>query len=284
MAEPESFVGNVAFSDFILFLFVIIFTFIVGGALHIIIIRFLKEKTRPAIYKTISKIALYGTYAAGFYFAFAKVINLNVPAGLAALGVLGIAILLPTLPVLQNLAAGMVLSFERPFKEEDIVEINGVMCKVKDVMLRKTSFRAFDGKIITVPNIMFITGTPIINYSKGEFIKVSLMVDIKNHADKDKAIEIIQNICAENPNILPNVPEKRFDRITKLLEMPANFLKIPKNVKALAPRVMVKNVNKDKLSLEVWFWIWDVFKKESIISSFYTKLMAEFEKEKVKFG
>jgi len=284
MENLEFTIGDVHFNDFLIFIFVILFTFIVGGALSILIIRLLKDKTNPAVYKTISKIVMYGVYAAGFYYAFAHVIKLNLPAGLAALGILGIVILTPAMPILQNLAAGIILSFERPFKEDDIVEINNNLCKVKDIMLRKTSFRALDGKIIIMPNILFMTSIPIINYSRGEFIKVRFMVDIKNHVDKDKAMLIIEKICSENPNILPNVPEKRRDKIMKIFSIPANFFSVPKNIKALAPRVMINNVNKDKLTLEVWFWIWDIFKKESIISSFYNKIIAEFEREKIKFG
>ena len=42
-----------------------------------------------------------------------------------------------------------------PFKEDDIVEVNDTLCKVKNVMLRKTSFRALDGKIITMLRTKF---------------------------------------------------------------------------------------------------------------------------------
>lgn len=284
MVESTSFIGDVSFANFLLFLFVVLFTFILGSLLNMLMIKLLKDRTRPIIQKTVSKTVMYAVYALGLYLAFGRILNFNFPAGLAALGILGIAMLLPTVPILQNIASGFVLTLERPFKEEDIVEVNGTLCKVRNVMLRKTVFRAFDGKIITMPNILFMTSSPIINYSRGEFIKVSLPVDIKEPGDKDRAIEVIQRICTANPNILPNVPEKKLDRIMKLVQIPAHFFTIPKNVKALTPRVMVKYVNKDKVSLEVWFWIWDVFKKELIVSSFYSRLMEEFSKEKIKFG
>lgn len=284
MVESASFIGDVSFANFLLFLFVVVFTFVLGSILNALMLKFLKDRAKPIIQKTVSKTAMYCVYALGLYLAFGKIINFNLPAGLAALGILGIGLLLPAVPLLQNIAAGFVLTLERPFKEEDIVEVNGSLCKVRNVMLRKTVFRAFDGRIIILPNILFMTSSPIINYSKGEFIKLTLPVDIKDPSDKEKAIEIIQKICTANPNILPNVPEKKMDRIMKLVEIPAHFFTIPKNVKALTPRVMIRNVNKDKLSLEVWFWIWDVFRKELIISSFYGKLIEEFGKEKIKFG
>ena len=280
----DTFTGGVPTQNFLLFLFVIIFTFIFGSLLSLLVLKYLKERVKPAVSKTISKIVMYGIYALGLYLAFVKIINWNARASLAALGILGVAWLLPAVPLLQNIMAGFVLSLERPFNEEDIVEFNGVLCKVRNVMLRKTSLRAVDGRIIIVPNLTFITTTPIINYSKGEFIRVSLSISITADSDKEKAAEIIKKICTDSPSILPNIPEKKLSKVTKLLSIPANFFTIPKNIKNLNPRVMIKDVTKDKISLEVWFWIWDVLMKERIVSSFYKKLADEFKKEDIKFG
>ena len=59
---------------------------------------------------------------------------------------------------------------------------------------------------------------------------------------------------------------------------------IPRNIKALSPQVMIKSASKDKIGLEVWFWIWNILMKENIISSFYEELIKEFNKEGIKFG
>ncbi len=279
-----TFIGNVTFQNFLLFIFVVILTFVAGVVLNILIIKVLKGKAKPGIYKTFSKVMVYGVYALGLYLAFNKIINFNVPAGLAAIGVLGIAMLLPMVPILQNIAAGVILEIERPFREEDIIEINGELCKVKDIMLRKTRLRSLDGKIILFPNLLFITGTPIINYSKGEFIRITVGVDVMVGSDKEKVTGIIEGICTENPNILPNIPEKKMNKIMKILEIPASFFTIPKNIKPLNPKIMIKSVNKEKISLEVWFWIWDITMKEKVVSSFYEKLIEEFKKDNISFG
>jgi small-conductance mechanosensitive channel len=279
-----NFIGDVSFHSFLLFLFVIVLTFILGGFLNILVIKLLKEKTKPVVYKTLSKIVMYSVYVSGFYLAFNKIINFSLPAGLAALGVLGIALLLPMVPVLQNIASGVVLAFERPFKEEDIIEINGELCKVKDIMLRKTRLRSLDGKIIIISNLSFIAGLPVINYSAGEFIKISLNIEVASDTDNNKVVKILEKICYNSPNILPNVPEKKLDTIAKILSVPKNFFTVPRNIKNLKPVVNIKNVNKDKISLELSFWIWDILLKESIISSFYQKLIEEFKRENIKLG
>ena len=280
----QFFIGGVPLPNFLLFILIVIITFVVGGLLNRLIIRLLKEKVSPGIYQTISKLVMYGVYIFGLYFAFNKIIDFNIPAALTALGILGLGLLFTTLPLLQNIAAGVVISLQRPFKEDDIVEMNGIICKVDDVMLSKTRLRALDGRIIIVPNSIFMTGIPIINYSQGEFIKVVLSFDVTYLIEKDKAMKIIEKICHENAYILPNVPEKKLNRITKILEIPKNFFTIQQNIKSLTPQVFIRGVNKEKINLEVWFWIWDILMKEKTISSFYENLMKDFKGKKIKFA
>ncbi len=92
------------------------------------------------------------------------------------------------------------------------------------------------------------------------------------------------NICNKDPNILPHVPEKKLDTITKIFSVPANFFSMPKNVQALSPRIMIKGVTKDNIKLELWFWIWNILMREQIVSTFYSKLIEDFKKGNVKFG
>ena len=275
-ANANNFIGAVSLQNFLLFIFVIIVTIILGNIVKIIIARLLKAKKQPVFYKTVSRLAMYVIYLLGFYFAFQRILNFNIPAVLAALGILGITLLLTMLPVLQNVFAGIVLALERPFKENEIVEIDGTVCLVKDITLRKTVLRSLDGKLITVSNIKFITDR-VVNYSKGEFIRVDLSIDLKNDLNYQKAIEIINKILHEEPNILPHVPKKELNLMEKLFSM-------PKNLSVLEPKIFIKSVGKDKISLQVWFWIWDILRKEKIVSSFYESLLLEFKNNKIQFG
>ncbi len=276
VVDTGNLVGEVSFQNFLLFIFVVIITIVIGNLVNIIIVKLLKSKTKPGFYKTFSRLVMYSIYIIGFYLAFQKILNFNIPAFLTALGILGITFLLTMLPILQNTFAGIILSLERPFKEGDIVEVDGNVCLVKDVMLRKTVLRSLDGKLITVSNIKFMTGE-VINYSKGEFIRVELNINIGNAPNYQKAIDMINKILHEDPNILPHVPKKELSLIQK-------FFVMPKNLAVLEPKIFIKNVDKDKISLQIWFWIWDILRKEVIVSNFYEALMQEFKNNKVSFG
>src|SRR3989344_8462664 len=190
--DTSNFIGDVPIQNIFLFIFIAIFSILIGN-----IAKILKKNSKPASYRILSKIAMYSIYFFGFYFAFKYVLIFNIPSFLAALGILGITFLLTMLPLLQNIFAGLVVSFERPFKENDVIEVDGNICIVRDIMLRKTILRSLDGKIIIVSNIKFATGE-IINYSKGEFIRVELTVHVKNDGNHEKAIGIIDKILHEH--------------------------------------------------------------------------------------
>ena len=51
MAEISDFIGEVSVERFLLFLFVIIFTFILGSLSHILVRRFMTERVRAIISK-----------------------------------------------------------------------------------------------------------------------------------------------------------------------------------------------------------------------------------------
>ena len=276
IVDTNDFIGEVSFQNFLLFIFVVIITIILGNIARLIIARVLRAKVQPAIYKTLSRIAMYVVYFAGFYFAFQRILNFSISAFLAALGILGITLLLTMLPFLQNIFAGVILSLERPFRENDIVEVNDNVCIVKDIMLRKTILRSLDGKLIIAPNINFINGE-VRNYSRGEFIRVDLFIDIKNDSNYQKAIDIINKILHEDPNILPHVPKKELNLVQK-------FFVMPKNLAVLEPKIFIRKVDKDKINLQVWLWIWDILRKEGIVSNFYETLMQEFKNNKISFG
>ena len=271
-----NFIGEVSLQNFLLFIFVVMLTFIAANIVSRLLQKALREKFSPIVLKSLSKISTYTIYFLGFYFAFQKILDFNITAFLAALGILGITLLLTMLPILQNFFAGLVISVERPFKEEDIVEIDGIIGIVKDITLIKTVIRSLDGKLLIVPNMRFVTGN-VANYSKGEFIRIDLGIMVRNDANYRKAIEIINKILHENPNVLPNVPKRELSIIEK-------FFVMPKNPKVLEPLIFIKNADKDKITLQVWFWIWDILKNEKIVSDFYEKLMLEFKNDRVYFG
>ncbi len=278
MAELPGFVERV-----VIFVITFFITIAISRLTGIYVGRYLHGKVKQSVYSPFIKLIQYCIYLLGFYIMVYHVMEFDIAANLTALGILGIAIFLPLVPILQNFSSGIFLSIERPFTEEDYILYNDEICRVKDMGMRRTILRSVNGKIISVPNIVFITGTPVVNYTKGKFIRIQRPLTIKNHSDLASAKKIILDVCTSNPNILPNIPQAKFNQLKKWLRMD-DSKETRHRIEKLLPRIHIKSVSKDKIELDVWFWIWNIAYRDDAVSSFYQQILERFAQENIELG
>lgn len=124
---------------------------------------------------------------------------------LAALGAAGLAIGLALKDSLANLAAGVLLIGFRPFRAGDYVEVAGQGGSVVSVRLFFTLLATPDNKEVTIPNNQ-ITTNPIVNYSARDTRRLELLVGIAYAADAQQAMQVIRDVLAAEPRVLPEPP------------------------------------------------------------------------------
>lgn len=108
---------------------------------------------------------------------------------LAGVGIIGLALGFAFQDLAANFMAGVIMSFQRPFKLDDIVETNGHMGVVEDLSLRSTFIRTFQNQVVMVPN-KDIFGNPLVNYSTKGKRRVDLSCGVAYGDDLAKAKEI----------------------------------------------------------------------------------------------
>lgn len=108
---------------------------------------------------------------------------------LAGVGIIGLALGFAFQDLAANFMAGVIMSFQRPFKLDDIVETNGHMGVVEDLSLRSTFIRTFQNQVVMVPN-KDIFGNPLVNYSTKRKRRVDLSCGVAYGDDLAKAKEI----------------------------------------------------------------------------------------------
>ena len=108
---------------------------------------------------------------------------------LAGVGIIGLALGFAFQDLAANFMAGVIMSFQRPFKLDDIIETNGHMGVVEDLSLRSTFIRTFQNQVVMVPN-KDIFGNPLINYSAKGKRRVDLSCGVAYGDDLAKAKEI----------------------------------------------------------------------------------------------
>ncbi len=269
-------IGAISLERITIFVFVILVSAVGGNVMYSLIVKYMEmRKIKFWGAYLLAKMLLYSTYLVGIGYGITYVLSFNVSELVASLGLLGIVIASGSIQMIQNYYSGFLLILDRPFREKDYVEFNGTVCKVLNIGLRRTQLRSVDGRIYIVPNTIFFSN-PVINYTQGEYIKTTVDVPIAPDADVEKARAIIMEICIENNDIVPKV-----SRHMSVLEA---LLSMPKDMKKLEPKVLIKGVDKDKSVLEVWFWIRNINRRDSIRSEVLWRVKERFKEEGIKLG
>jgi len=120
---------------------------------------------------------------------------------IAAVGAAGLAIGLALQGTLQNIAAGIMLLFLRPFQVGDFIETANATGVVKEIGLFATEFETLDGLYLLAPNSE-VWGSPVTNYSRLPNRRFDLVVGIAYDDDINKAFAAFEDIAASHEKVL----------------------------------------------------------------------------------
>lgn len=119
----------------------------------------------------------------------------------AGLGVTGFIVGFAFQESLGNLASGMMIAINEPFKVGDYICAGGFEGSVLEVNMMATVLATADNKRITIPN-KAAWGGPIVNFSALNRRRVDLQVGIGYGEDIEKAIAVIKETVAQVPGVL----------------------------------------------------------------------------------
>ena len=139
----------------------------------------------------------------GFILAFgaAKIDLSNIAIIVGALGV-GIGFGLQN--IFNNLVSGLILAFERPVQVGDIIQISSIniMGEVKEIGIRASIIRTFDGAEVVVPNGNLISNEMINWTLSDKRRRQEILVGVAYGTDTDKVKKILEKIVTEHDHIL----------------------------------------------------------------------------------
>ena len=115
-------------------------------------------------------------------------------------GAASLAIGLALQGTLQNVAAGVMLLFFRPFRIGDYVEAGGKAGTVTAIDLFLTEFATPDNVRILVPNAQ-IWGNPVVNYSHHKTRRLDLTVGVDYGDEIDTAFATIRSVIAADARV-----------------------------------------------------------------------------------
>lgn len=127
---------------------------------------------------------------------------------IAVLGTAGLAIGLALQGTLQNIAAGIMLLFQRPFGIGDYIDAEGLAGTVDEIGLFTTRMHTYDGIYQQVPNAR-LWNHAITNYSRLPTRRLDIVVGIGYADDIDKALaallDLLENDARAHGDPAPQV-------------------------------------------------------------------------------
>jgi small conductance mechanosensitive channel len=109
---------------------------------------------------------------------------------LAGVGILSLGLAFAFQDIATNFIAGIIISFRRPVRIDDLIEVNGIMGFTQEVNLRETIIRTPQGKKIIIPN-KDIFQSALTNHTRAEKQRLDIEVGVSYGDDLDKVKAVV---------------------------------------------------------------------------------------------
>lgn len=180
---------------------ILIIGFIISNLVGKLVVKAMQAKgVDPSIHsfiKTIVTLILKFT----FVLSALSTLKIDVNSFVTALGAAGVTAGLGLQSSISQLASGIQILMNHPFKSGDYIDVGTVSGKVHEIKIMYTVLITVDNKRVIIPN-SYITSNNIINYNAEARRRLDLVFSVSYEADIAKAKEVILEVIRENNLIL----------------------------------------------------------------------------------
>ncbi len=156
--------------------------------------------------------------------------------------------------IVNNFISGIIILFEKPIKEGDLIEVDGVLGNVTSISTRSTRIDTISGITIFIPNSKLLENK-LINRSHTLFTEIEIPLIISYETDFEKIKEILLGITKE---------------IDLILEEPASS-------------VSLSELADSYMKVKLFVWIQEQNKYAAVRSRLNQRILQEFRKHNIKF-
>lgn len=142
---------------------------------------------------TIYQIIKYITYVIAFFLSI-KALGFDITIIIGASAALMVGIGLGLQDVFKDIFSGIVLLIEGVFKVGDVIEVDGIVCRVKKIDLRTSKVENRDGTTVVVPNSNLVNKNLInwsVNHRNTRFF---ISVGVAYGSDTQKVAAILKDV------------------------------------------------------------------------------------------
>lgn len=141
-----------------------------------------------------------------------RALGVDITAGLAALGVGGIALALGAQKLIENLVGSVSLIADRPVRVGDFCRFGQTLGTIEEIGIRSTRIRTLDRTIVTVPNGEF-SSLHLENFSKRDQFLLRHNIGLRYETRPGQlsaALTTFRDMLAEHPRVVDETARVRF--------------------------------------------------------------------------
>ena len=155
--------------------------------------------------------------------------------------------------IFQDLVSGIFILVEGTIREDDVIEIDGLVGKILTINIRTSQVLSRDGIVIIVPNHKFINEN-IINWSHSSAAtRFKVTVSVAYGTDVEKVRMILVTCASNHPDVIHND------------ESNATFARLV-------------DFGDNGIHFELYFWSYNIFRIENTKSDIRFLINSEFNK------
>jgi small-conductance mechanosensitive channel len=117
-------------------------------------------------------------------------------------GALGVGIGFGLQNIVNNFVSGIILLYERPIQEGDVIEAGQILGVVRRIGTRSSTVRTFDGAEVVVPNANLISAE-VTNWTLSDrACRVELKLGVAYGTDPRRVLEVLRGVVRDRSGLL----------------------------------------------------------------------------------
>lgn len=201
---------------------------------------------------SIASFSYYGVLLLGSLFALSAA-GVKLTQLAIVFGALGVGIGFGLQNVVNNFVSGLVLMVERPIQPGDVVDAAGASGTVRQIGLRATTIRTFEGADVVVPNGQLL-GASLTNWTMFDHgRRLELSVRLAHGAEPARVLALLGATASETPGVLA----------------------------APAPDVQLQACDDDALVFVVRAWVGDIGTSGAVRTDLFMRMLDALARERI---
>ena len=117
-------------------------------------------------------------------------------------GALGVGLGFGLQNIVNNFVSGLILLFERPIHVDDVVDVGGIVGRVKRIGARSSTVLTFQGAEVIVPNSSLISNQ-VINWTlSAPWRRVDIPIGVAYGTDPERVLKLLVEVAKAHPGVL----------------------------------------------------------------------------------